>query len=71
MGWANGSYLAGEVWAAVRRYIPKGKKRRNVAQVLIALFEEFDCDTIDEAEQLCEDAGRDFDFETGEVTYYD
>lgn len=57
MGWANGSQLAEKVWALVRAYIPKGG-RKQVARKLIGLFENMDCDTIDECEQLCQDAAR-------------
>jgi len=58
MGWASGSELAEQVWDAVRGFIPKGEPRVQAARDIIDLFEAQDCDTIDEAEQLCQDAGR-------------
>lgn len=56
MGWASGSSLAADIWSLVRRHIPK-EKRPRVAKNLIDLFESEDCDTMEEAEQLCRDAG--------------
>ena len=57
MGWASGSSLAEETWGLVRRHIPLDK-REEVANQFIAVFEDMDCDTMDEAEQLIEDANR-------------
>lgn len=57
MGWASGSRLAADVWAIVRDLIPE-RERMKAAKRVIAAFEKRDCDTIDEAEQLCADAGR-------------
>lgn len=57
MGWASGLELAEQVWDTVREYIPEGD-RKVVANKLIGHFEDMDCDTIDEAEQLCKDADR-------------
>ena len=57
MGWASGSELAAGVWDAVRDSIPK-KKRKAIALEIIDLFENHDCDTMYEADTLCEDAGR-------------
>jgi hypothetical protein len=57
MGWASGSELAEDIWTLVRKYIPK-RVRKRVARKLIDLFENRDCDTIDECEQLCQDAER-------------
>ena len=56
MGWASGSMLATSLWDEVRRYVPE-KHRRQVAEAFIREFESFDCDTLDEAEQLILDAG--------------
>jgi hypothetical protein len=58
MGWASGSELAEEVWELVREYIPK-RKREQVAKDLVNIFEDHDCDTMEEAELLMEDAGLD------------
>lgn len=57
MGWARGSSLAEDVWDLFRSKVPEQDKRR-LAKKLIDLFENRDCDTIDEAETLCKDAGR-------------
>lgn len=56
MGWASGSALADDVWALFRDYVPK-KYREHAARELIDLFEDNDCDTMCECEQLQEDAG--------------
>lgn len=55
MGWSSGSELAEEVWDMFRGLIRKDKKK--YAKRLIELFENMDCDTIYECEQLCKDAG--------------
>jgi hypothetical protein len=51
MGWANGSELAEGIWLEIRKYIPKDKKQK-VARKLIDMFEDMDCDTINECETL-------------------
>lgn len=58
MGWAGGSYLAEKIWLLVRHFIPEGDQRTLVARQVIDEFENEDCDTIDEAETLCQDAKR-------------
>lgn len=58
MGWAGGSQIAGDVWKLVRFYIPR-KERERIANQIVDIFEQHDCDTMDEAEQLMADAGRD------------
>lgn len=55
MGWASGSQLAEDVWDAVRPAVPQ-RKRRKIAVKIIRLFEDHDCDTLDEAKSLVEDA---------------
>ncbi len=55
MGWCSGSKVAADVWEAVREHIPK-RKRKKVALEIIDIFQAQDCDTIEEACQLCEDA---------------
>lgn len=57
MGWARGSILAEEVWDAVRPKL-KESDRKNVANKIIDAFENMDCDTMDECEQLMDDARR-------------
>lgn len=56
MGWAGGSEVASDVWKLVRPHIPAAK-RRAVAKKLIKVFENQDCDTMEEAELLWKDAG--------------
>lgn len=55
MGWASGSQLAEDVWDVVRPAIPQ-RNRRELAVKIIRLFEDHDCDTLDEAKSLVEDA---------------
>lgn len=57
MGWASGSELAEEFWELVERFIPPRQKRR-IAKRIIDMMEHRDCDTIDEAQDLCLAAGR-------------
>lgn len=58
MGWASGSSIAGDVWATVEEHILP-EKRQDVAEEICRIFEEHDCDTLQEAERLWEAAGRD------------
>ena len=55
MGWASGSEIADEVWNAVRKYVPESD-RKDVATRVVRIFEERDCDTMEEAEVLWNDA---------------
>lgn len=55
MGWCGGGQLAANIWNEVRDFIPL-KLRMEVGREIINLFEKEDCDTIHEAEVLCEDA---------------
>ena len=57
MGWASGSSLAEEVWDVTRPYV-RDQDRKNVANAIIDAFENMDCDTMDECEQLMDDAER-------------
>lgn len=57
MGWASGSQLAEETWDLVRNYIP-AKNLKSIANQFIDKFEDMDCDTMDECEQLMIDADR-------------
>ena len=55
MGWASGSQLAEDVWKTVRGNIPQ-KRRKALATAIVRLFEDHDCDTLDEATTLMKDA---------------
>jgi len=55
MGWASGSEIADATWNLVRDYIPEDK-RKEIADKFVEVFEDHDCDTIDEAESLVSDA---------------
>ena len=56
MGWASGSIIAEELWDAIRESLPAGIVRRAFAQKFIDVFRNYDCDTIEEAENLMNDA---------------
>lgn len=60
MGWAGGSELATELWDLVREYIPASKKKK-IARKFVDAFENEDCDTMGECEDLLEDAGISWD----------
>lgn len=51
MGWGSGSELAEDLWTEIRSYINK-KDHMIVAKKVIKLFENMDCDTLDECEEL-------------------
>ncbi len=68
MGWSGGSEIASEIWSMVGNYVPK-RNRKIVARRIIQLFEDHDCDTIEECEKLCEDAGYRFNEDTEEWEY--
>lgn len=68
MGWASGTELAIEVWAAVKKHLPPEAKER-VAQDIIIAFAGHDWDCINEAEDLCEAAGITYDEECGDTRY--
>lgn len=57
MGWASGSGVAESLWELLRPYVAE-VNRKKVANKVIAVFEGNDCDTIDECQLLCRDAGR-------------
>ena len=67
MGWASGSSLAEEVWDAVRKLIPASRKKMQAARKIIEAFQDCDCDTIQECERLCDDAGLEYDEEYDEI----
>jgi hypothetical protein len=56
MGWSRGSEIAAEVWDLVKEFVPT-KKRKSIAKQIVDLFEDNDCDTMYEAEDLMEAAG--------------
>lgn len=55
MGWSAGSELAQDVWDLVRPYIPEAK-RKEIAKSICDRFGDHDCDTLEEAEILYNDA---------------
>ena len=58
MGWNTGSAIAEDVWTLVRKFIPS-EVRPDIARKVIDRFEDADCDTMNEAEQLTRDADTD------------
>jgi hypothetical protein len=74
MGWASGSYLAEDIWNLVRNYIPT-TDRVQVARKFVGLFKSFDCDTLQECDQLMKDVnilywGEDISSESMEKLRY-
>lgn len=47
MGWSSGSGMAGEIFAAVIPHVPVDKQPRMVKHIF-EIFEDADCDTMDE-----------------------
>lgn len=64
MGWSRGSMLAKDIWLAVEPYIPQIQQQR-VARMIWASFEDYDCDTLDEAMDFAQVCGYDY-YETYE-----
>ncbi len=57
MGWASGAELAHDVWVAAKKAgLPK-EKQKKFARALIDIFENHDCDTMDECEDIIKAAG--------------
>lgn len=56
MGWGSGSMLAEELWDMLQEVIPT-EKQQEVAKKIIRLFEDRDCDTLDECQDLINVAG--------------
>lgn len=59
MGWASGSMLAAEIWDTVAPHVA-GQHERDVARAIWDAFENNDCDTLDEAEELAAACGYDW-----------
>lgn len=57
MGWSGGSGLLGDCWKQVRKFVPE-KDRTKLLAKLIELFENEDCDTMDEIENLFPEAKK-------------
>jgi hypothetical protein len=53
MGWSGGSELAGKIWDAVKAYLPEDKKGE-IAFTIVDAFEDEDCDTMQETDDLHE-----------------
>ena len=51
MGWGSGSCLAEKVWQIVSPYLPEELKPK-IAKRICEAFEDMDCDTLEEAEEL-------------------
>lgn len=49
MGWASGSEIAAAIVKEAKKAIPDKKKRSKFYARLIDIFENADCDTLDEA----------------------
>lgn len=47
MGWTSGGEFADKLWHCINKYIPEDKKY-NVANNIIDLFEDRDCDVMQE-----------------------
>lgn len=57
MGWAGGSEMAADIWDLIEP-LTNTSNRKKIAKKLIDIFENQDCDTIYECEELCNAAGR-------------
>ena len=57
MGWCRGSELAEKVWLVVRPFLSLYERER-LAPKIIDLFEDEDCDTMEEATALYKDGNK-------------
>lgn len=57
MGWAGGSELLIDTWNQIRKFVPE-KKREKTLSKLISLFENHDCDTTYEIENLWPESNK-------------
>ena len=48
MGWASGSEIMSEIIDETKLAIPKEKARRAFYRQMIHVFEQYDCDTLDD-----------------------
>lgn len=48
MGWSRGSELFGRIAEVIEAVVTNEVDRREIYSEMIAAFEEFDCDTLDE-----------------------
>lgn len=55
MGWASGSELMASIIKIAERYVDGPSKRIKMYEELIQVFEDHDCDTLEECEHLSRD----------------
>lgn len=60
MGWGSGVDVAEDVWDLLKKYVPKNK-RKEAARAVIEIFENHDCDTLQDSEELMLAAGIDLE----------
>jgi 16S rRNA C1402 N4-methylase RsmH len=46
MGWCTGSYMANDIWAIVKKYIPE-KDKKKIAKKIVDIFRNEDADDWD------------------------
>jgi len=49
MGWSSGCQVADDVWVLIEVFIPP-KKKKEIARKFIDVFENYDCDTMEQAD---------------------
>lgn len=57
MGWAGGSEVGNRLWDRLRPILSE-EHRKEMAEFIIQILEDEDCDTLDECPQLLNDAGK-------------
>jgi len=56
MGWAGGAMLSEELWAFLSEMVP-AEHQQEAAKKVVNLFEDYDCDNLDECPDLIKAAG--------------
>lgn len=51
MGWSQGSEIATKIWESVEDELPPAQRQR-FARKLISIFEDYDCDTMGECDEI-------------------
>ena len=52
MGWSTGASIFAEIAETIFRYVPDEDDRKIIYQELVELFQDYDCDNLDECANI-------------------
>ena len=52
MGWSTGASIFAEIAETILRYVPDEDDRKIIYQELVELFQDYDCDNLDECANI-------------------